>query len=278
LSIDLRAVTVRPTRGGREHRLWDRRVEEHHDLRFHGIVGKGLRHVALHGETWLALIGWHPDAFKRAARDRWIGWSPARQFRRLHLIGNNSRFVILTPGRVPTLASRGLGLSLRRVSAAIEAVHGYPALLAETVVDVARFTGAGCRGGTAFAPFAALLSQEQLKTVESFFNPSKRRCTAPATLDHAISLWTARRAGADTPLAMDGKDIRGASSQTGDGRRMMAAAVEHGAGGVLRQVAVVDKSNGIPAVRDLAGPSTSRAASSPWTRCTPSTRPRAASR
>ncbi len=26
-SIDLRAVTVRPTRGAREHRLWDRLVE-----------------------------------------------------------------------------------------------------------------------------------------------------------------------------------------------------------------------------------------------------------
>ena len=50
-SIDLREVTVRPTRGGREHRLWDRLVEEHHYLRFHGIIGKGLRHVALHGET-----------------------------------------------------------------------------------------------------------------------------------------------------------------------------------------------------------------------------------
>ena len=34
-SIDLRAVTVRPTWGAREHRRWDRLVEEHHYLRFH---------------------------------------------------------------------------------------------------------------------------------------------------------------------------------------------------------------------------------------------------
>lgn len=80
-SIDLRAVTERPTRGGRKHRLWDRLIEEHHCLRFHGIVGKGPRHVALYGETWLALVGWQPGAFKLAARDRWIGWSQEQQFR-----------------------------------------------------------------------------------------------------------------------------------------------------------------------------------------------------
>ena len=375
-SIDLRAVTVRPTRGGREHRLWDRLVEEHHYLGFHGIFGKGLRHVALHGETWLALVGWQPGAFKLAARDRWIGWSREQQFRRLHLICNNSRFVILTHGRVPNLASRVLGLSLRRLSADIEAVHGYPAFLAETFVDVSRFTGAcyrasnwrslgltrgfaresggaarwrhhgrpkeifmyeladdaaealsrdeipeewnaqrhddaapmaaprlrslfeclgevpecrkargkryplrtvltiavaarlaGYRGVTAFAQFAALLSQEQLETVEAFHSPSRKRHTAPSittfhniladlppeTLDDAIGRWTAQQAGADTPLAMDGKDIRGASRQTGDGRRMMVAAVEHGTGVVLRQVEVEDKSNEIPAVRALSG-------------------------
>ena len=97
--IDLRLVTVRPTRGAREHRLWDRLVEEHHYLRLHGIVGKGLRHVAPHGETWLVLVGWQPDAFKLTApaRDCWIGWSPEQQFLRLHLICNNSRFVIPPP-------------------------------------------------------------------------------------------------------------------------------------------------------------------------------------
>ena len=141
LSVDLRAVTVRPTWGAQEHRRWDRLVAEHHYLPFHGVIGKGLRHVAVHGETWLALIGWQPGAFKLAARDRWIGWPAEQQFRRLHLIANNSRFVILTPGRVRNLASRVLGLSLRRLSQDIQAVHGYPVFLAETFVDVSRFVG-----------------------------------------------------------------------------------------------------------------------------------------
>ena len=99
------------------------------------------RHVATLGSTWLALIGCQPGAFKLAARDRWIGWSAQQQFRRLHLIANNARFVILTPHRVANLASRVLGLSLRRLSGDMQAVHGYPVVLAETFVDPARFAG-----------------------------------------------------------------------------------------------------------------------------------------
>ena len=55
---------------------------------------------------------------KLAACDRWIGWSAEQRFRRLHLIANNARFVILTPERVPNLVSRVLGLSPRRLSEA----------------------------------------------------------------------------------------------------------------------------------------------------------------
>ena len=372
-SIDLRAVTVRPTFGSREHRRWDRLVEEHHYLGFHGVVGKGLRHVAVHGERWLALMGWQPGAFKLGARDRWIGWTGEQQFRRLHLIANNSRFVILTTERVPNLASRVLGLSLRRLSADMQAAHGYPVLVAETFVDVSRFAGvcyrasnwrslgltrgfarepggrarwrrhgqpkeifvyelsegatealkrveipenwnaeqhtepmaavrlrslfeclgevaecrhargkryplktvlaiavaarlAGYRGATAFAQFAALLSQEQLEAVGAFRSPSRKRYTPPAittfhnilaalppeTLDNAIGRWTGQHGSAEAAVAMDGKDLRGASKQTQPRRRMMVAAVEHETGMVLGQVEVDSRSNEIPAVRQLS--------------------------
>ncbi len=80
-SIDLRKVTVRPSCGAREHWLRDRLAKEHHDPRCHGIIARDLRHVALHGETWVALVGWQPGAFKLAARNRWIGWITEQQFR-----------------------------------------------------------------------------------------------------------------------------------------------------------------------------------------------------
>jgi hypothetical protein len=64
-------------------------------------------------------------------------------YQRLHLLANNARFLILpAAGRVPNLASRVLALNLRRLSGDWQRIHGHPLLLAETFVDLARFTGA----------------------------------------------------------------------------------------------------------------------------------------
>ena len=97
----------------------------HHYLPFRRLVGRSVRHVAVFGGHWLALIGWHAGAFKLKARDRWIGWLPEQQFRRLHLIANNARFVILPGCSVSNLASRVLAFSVRRVSSDVRAAHGH---------------------------------------------------------------------------------------------------------------------------------------------------------
>ena len=139
--IDLRMVTVRPTYGEAERRRWDDLVRLHHYLPFHGVFGKGLRHLAEVGSHWVALVGWQAGAFKLGARDRWIGWNATQKHARLHLIANNVRFVLLLSDRVPNLASRVLGLSLQRLSSDMQAAHGYPVFLAETFVDPSRFHG-----------------------------------------------------------------------------------------------------------------------------------------
>ena len=138
----LREVTVRPAVGADERLRWDALMGAHHYLPFRGLVGRSVRHVAVLGELWLALIGWHAGAFKLKTRDRWIGWLPEQQFVRLHLIANNARFLILPECAAANLASRVLGLSLRRLSGDFHALHGHPILIAETFVDRSRFTGA----------------------------------------------------------------------------------------------------------------------------------------
>ena len=142
ISRRLREVTVRPAVGADERNRWDALMGAHHYLPFRGLVGRSVRHVAVLGEHWLALVGWHAGAFKLRARDRWIGWLPEQQFRRLHLIANNARFLILPECAAANLASRVLGLSLRWLSGDFRAMHGHPILIAETFVDPARFTGA----------------------------------------------------------------------------------------------------------------------------------------
>ena len=137
--FSLRDVTVRPVRCVAERRRWDTLVSEHHYLPFSGLFGKALRHVAVVGDLWLALIGWQAGAFKVGVRDRWIGWSREQRFARLHLIANNARFTVLPPRRVPNLASRVLGLSLRRLSRDMEEIHGYPVYVAESRRQIAFF-------------------------------------------------------------------------------------------------------------------------------------------
>ncbi len=134
-------VEVRPVRAD-ERRRWDALVDEHHYLGFRQFAGRGVRHVAVWRVHWLALLGWQSGAFKCGPRDRWLGWHASVQFRRLHLIGNNTRFLVLPEASgIANLASRALSRSLRRLSADWEAAHGHPLELAETFVDPSRFRG-----------------------------------------------------------------------------------------------------------------------------------------
>ncbi len=400
-ALQLRSIRVRPTCGAQEHRLWDRLVGAHHYLGFRGLFGRSLRQVATLGPAWVALVGWQAAALKLTARDEWIGWTLEQQLRRLHLVVQNARFVILPAYQgVPNLASRVLGQSLRRLSGDMQREHGHSVLLAESFVDRAKFAGScyraanwrslgftggyarqpgaqpqwrhhgqpkevlvyeleaqarvalsqpeedpawqgpqrsepppaselrsmfdclaevadyrcargrryglrtvlvlamaarlcGYRGVTAFAQFAALLNQSQRQALECFFSPSRKCYTTPSittfhnilsrlpaqTLEQAVAAWASQQsaqrladeaAGDSQPatgpppeqgagpalpagIAMDGKDVRGASRQTAEGRRMLVAAVEHGSGLVLGQVEVGSKTNEIPAVRSLAG-------------------------
>ena len=125
-----------------ERARWDGLMDAQHYLGFKGFPGRGLRYVFVHGGVWLALIGWQVGAWKCRPRDRWIGWKPAVQMERLHLIANNARFLIVGDGvGLRNLGSRVLGLNLRRLSADWRDVHGHSLELAETFVDPKRFHG-----------------------------------------------------------------------------------------------------------------------------------------
>jgi hypothetical protein len=140
LEPTLRTVEVRPIR--REERpRWVRLMREHHYLGFEGMVGEQISYVATEGERWVALLAWSASALKISARDRWIGWSEWVKFNRSKLVVNNSRFLILPGSRVPNLASRVLGLSLRRLNRDFQTFYGHPVFLAETFVDSERFRG-----------------------------------------------------------------------------------------------------------------------------------------
>ena len=115
-------------------------MQAHHYLGALPGIGETLRYVAHHRGQWLALVVFSAPALKCAARDRWIGWSFGVQFDRLHLLTNNSRFLLL-PGAPRNLGSRVLSLCTRRLVSDWPARFAHPLLLVETFVDPARFHG-----------------------------------------------------------------------------------------------------------------------------------------
>ncbi len=125
-----------------ERPLWDSLMDERHYLGFQRLAARGLRCVASFGDRWLGLAAWQNGAFKCAPRDRWCGWRPEQQFRRLEMVANNTRFLILSePGVFPNLASFFLAGMTRRLADDWLAAHGHRVLLAETFCDPARFSG-----------------------------------------------------------------------------------------------------------------------------------------
>ena len=123
--------------GVHQKRRWNQLVRQHHYLKSADLVGEQLRYVVTDAQgTWLALLGWSAPALHLKARDQSIEWSDVQRERRLHLLAQNSRFVILADRQaLPNLASRSLSLCLQRLSDDWRQRYGHPILLVESFVD-----------------------------------------------------------------------------------------------------------------------------------------------
>jgi predicted transposase YbfD/YdcC len=119
---------------------------------------------------------------------------------------------------------------------------------------------AGSRSFAAIGQWAADASPEVLAVLGAARGPAEestfRRAFALVSadvLDRVLGawLWTrAARAGGRLVIAIDGKTVCGAKNKEGKAPHLVAA-LAHGIGAVLGQVAVEAKSNEIPAVREL---------------------------
>lgn len=116
-------------------------MHRHHYLGSLPKIGHTLRYVASYNEHWVALLSFSAAALKCRARDQWIGWDHRHQYDRLHLVANNSRFLILPDYHYPNLASKVLSLCRQSIQRDWQSAFGFPVLLLETFVDPSRFQG-----------------------------------------------------------------------------------------------------------------------------------------
>jgi len=125
-----------------ERRRFASALAEFHYLGYRGTVGENVQYtVTDRTGRLLACLLFGAPAWKCQARDQFLEWTREQRERRLFLITNNTRFLILPFVRVPHLASWILGQTLRRLSKDWERKYGHPILLVETFVERDRFAG-----------------------------------------------------------------------------------------------------------------------------------------
>jgi len=138
---DLETVEINLVRNTELETLYNSLVQEHHYLGFCQIVGNHLKYMAFIGERPVACIGWGSAAWSVKSRETFVGWDKKTKENNLHLVANNTRFLILPWVSIKCLASKILALNAKRISTDWHAVYHHPLYLLETFVEQNRFKG-----------------------------------------------------------------------------------------------------------------------------------------
>jgi len=138
--LKLSQIIVRPVHRAEESKF-QALMQSYHYLGALPKIGNTIWYVATNNDEWVALISYSAAALKCGVRDHWIGWGFRHQYDRLHLVANNSRFLILPQYHYKNLGSKILSLCKRRIQQDWVNRFGYPLLLMETFVDPSRFVG-----------------------------------------------------------------------------------------------------------------------------------------
>lgn len=120
---------------------WNAMVDEKHYLSS-TLVGPTLRYIAEVEGEWVGLLSFGQGSYHLEARDSFIGWTDVQRGRRLGLLAQNTRFVLLHErGQYPNLASRILSIVNKRLSVDWQQQFGSPVVAVETFVDPEYFQG-----------------------------------------------------------------------------------------------------------------------------------------
>ncbi len=139
-SLVITEVSTGP--GATQRPLFESLLHHYHYLGYRSTVGENLQYVV--GDEQgrpLACLLFGAAAWQCADRDRYIGWKPCHRAQNLHLVANNTRFLIAPGIGAPQLASSVLSRVSRRLSRDWQAKYGHAIYLLESFVEQDRFSG-----------------------------------------------------------------------------------------------------------------------------------------
>lgn len=136
---DLRLITVETE----EHmRIWNELMIKDHPRGAGPLVGRQLYYLVHSEHGWLGGFGFSSSAIHLEARDKWIGWNWDIRRGNLHHVVNMSRFLIRSGVSCHNLASKLLGMAIRKLPGDYKTRYGHRPLLLESFVDTNHYTGA----------------------------------------------------------------------------------------------------------------------------------------
>lgn len=117
-------------------------LHRYHYIGYKGSPGKSMWYLAHDGnERLIAGMIFAAAARRLRCRDQFIDWCDTTRARNLHLIVNQSRFLILPFVQVHNLASKLLSAAAQRISSDYQQRYGHEVVLLESFVDTERFSG-----------------------------------------------------------------------------------------------------------------------------------------
>jgi hypothetical protein len=124
-----------------EMKLFRSYIEKYHMLGYKRTFGSRLFYFIVSGDKKLGCMQFSASAWALKERDNWIGWTKKNREILLHLVVNNSRFLIFPWVHIPNLASHALSLASKQIQSDYMRIYYYEPVLLETFVDPGHFLG-----------------------------------------------------------------------------------------------------------------------------------------
>lgn len=167
-------------------RLWNEYVMRYHTLGYKRPFGAHQRYfivsTASSKSRRLGCLLFASSAWALADRDHWIGWSPNDRSQRLHLVVNNTRFLIFPWINIKNLASKALSLAVKRICFDWQERYGYKPVLLETFVDAEQYEGT-CYKAANWRYIGETVGRGRMDRNTQYLSSPKRIFVYPLTKD-----------------------------------------------------------------------------------------------
>jgi predicted transposase YbfD/YdcC len=168
----LRDIRVEPLSAGDDIQRAGGLLDAHHYLGAPHPVGERLWYAVLDAlGQWLGVLLFAAASRRLRHRDQWIGWSDEQRRRRLPLVVNNTRFLLLPDKTTPNLGSAVLSRVAARLSGDWMERYSHPVLVVETFVDPQLYRGTVYRAA-GWEPLG--LTQGNQRVARDYYEPHDR--------------------------------------------------------------------------------------------------------